>query len=231
MADPKVAVMSLWRNDSERFIKNRMSALLHKTYPNRRYIWVYGDCNDDTDDFLETGVGLAATRGIEVELIRHDTGIPGESKRVVDDSRLRRLSQTANAGLAAVREDDDYLMIHESDLITPADVIERFVANANEGRCPIAGWPILKVGGQTLFYDTWAYQDMSGRYFTNYEVAPSAPFQLRKFGSVAMFPAADAREIRMTDGAFREICEKLEGRGHSLWCDPTIIVEQPTELW
>lgn len=232
MGSPKVAVMSLWRNDEHRSILDRMNHLTKKSYPNRRYIWVYGDCTDDTQSFLRLYADLAKLeQGIEVQLVQHDTGIQGESKRVVDANRLTRLSQTANAGLAAVRDDDDFLMIHESDLLTPPDLIERFLDNAAQGRCPVAGWPVLNVSGRTLFYDTWAYQDMHGRYFTNAEQRPDRPFQLLKFGSVAMMHGEDARAIRMTDGAFREICEKLVERGRSLWCDPTVTVEQPVSLW
>lgn len=229
---PRVAIMSLWRNDVDRQITVRMERLIDKTYRNRRYIWVYGDCDDSTGEILTAAAAeMGRIAGIDIEVVRHDTGISGNTTRCVDISRLLRLSLTANAGFRRLRHDDDYLLIHESDLVTPPDLIERFLTNAANGCCPISGWPTLCVNGNTLFYDTWAYSDMSGRYFSNLEPHPTAVFALRSFGSVAMIHGEDARAITLESEAFREICGKIRANGRTLWCDPSISVVQPTELW
>jgi glycosyltransferase involved in cell wall biosynthesis len=225
---PRVAMLSLWRNDSRRNLLARCDHLTAKSYPNLRHIWVVGDSTDKTEAFLRGYADLFAFDR-DITIIRHDTGITAEDER----ERLRRLSLTANAGLDAVRADDDYLLIHESDILSPVDVVERLL---DTGLCPIAAWPTLAVNNDKLLYDVWALRK-DGVRFGNHPpyhacYTPDAPFAVDSCGTVWLLHAADIRAgARMTTFAAVELCAQLRAMGRTIWVDPTLEVVQPYDLW
>lgn len=135
---PPVVICSLWRNDCHRRLVDRVAHLLAKAlaYPSLRYIWVVGDSRDDTARAL---ADLA--RDYRVTIIDiGDTGIEGDDH----PSRLRRLGETANEWWHWC-ENAEYVMVHESDIVSPPNVVNQLVAHAGRGRCPIAGWPVLEL--------------------------------------------------------------------------------------
>lgn len=237
---PQVVMLSLWRNDSSRNFTDRVSHLLSKSYPRLRWVWVVGDSRDLTETLLrDVAKGHNGHRSIKV--IRADTGIEGDEP----EARLRRLSLTANAGLEAIRPEDDYVLIHESDLISPVDLVERFLES---GKSPIAGWPVLS----DVFYDIWAYRGTDGVKFTGlppYHEAykPDAVFEVASVGSCWMFRAEDALPsassgqapsapfgsggVRCEKWGAVELCRKLKRLGRRIWVDPTIRIEQPMGLF
>lgn len=213
-----VVIMSLWKNDQRRNLTGRIEHLLSKTYPALRWVWVVGDSQDDTERILME----AALIHSNIEVVRWDTGITAEDS----NSRVLRLSQTANAGLDCVRRDDDYWIIHESDLISPPDLVERFLAT---GKCPIAGWVTLGPGG--VFYDTWAYR-RNGAMLSNSTPRPAELFELDSVGSVWMMHAEDVRAgMRCERKAVLDLCRQMKAAGRRFWCDPGIDIIQPKELW
>jgi len=135
-----------------------------------------------------------------------------------------------------VGRSDDFVVIHESDILSPYDVVERFVAHAKAGRCPIAGWPTLTFpSGYTQFYDIWGYRK-AGRLFHNdppYHSCynPTEPFEVDSVGTVWMLPAEDIRRgVRCYQNGAVELCQKLRANGRRIWVDPTLVVEQPYDL-
>lgn len=230
MTQPRVLLCSMWREDAWKSIGNRVRHLLAKaeTYANVRFLWVVGDSRDETAAVLrELTAGNAAVTIIEME-----TGIAGEDT----ESRLRRLSLTANVYLKNVLPSDDLVVIHESDLLTPPDLVNRFVADAERGICPVAAWPIINlVEGVVWCYDVWALRK-DGARFTNgppYHQAYQADrvFSVDSFGSVFMFHAEDAPHVHMDKRAVLDLCWHLRERGRTLWVDPEIVAEQPLELF
>ena len=229
---PRVALCSWWRNDSARNLQQRAWRLLSKSYPAARWLWLVGDSSDDTyARLLEVAGEIRPYRS--VELLQIDTGICGEDPA----TRRRRLGATVNLVLERVREEDEYLLLHESDLVSPPDLVERFVEHAQSGRCPIAGWPILEINDhQVVFYDIWAYRS-GGKMFSNLPpfsacYRPDAPFQVDSVGSVWMFDAADARRgARFGAEACLTMCAQLQELGRTFWVDPTLVVVQPRDLW
>lgn len=222
---PQVVMLSLWRNDSSRDFLDRVSHLLSKSYPRLRWVWVVGDSRDLTETLLrDVAKGHNGHRSIEV--VRADTGIEGDEP----EARLRRLSLTASAGLDAVKPEDDYVLIHESDLISPVDLVERFLET---GKSPIAGWPVLA----DVFYDIWAYRGKDGVKFRNLppyheSYKPDAIFEVASVGSCWMFRAEDALAgVRCEKWAAVELCQKLKRLGRRIWVDPTIRIEQPMGLY
>lgn len=219
----------MWRTDAARRLPDRVEHLLAKLedYPNLRYVWAVGDSADDSEQALRD-----LSTGYPVTVIRRDTGIKGDGP----GPRLRRLSLTGNVYFEAVQPTDDYLLIHESDIISPPDLVNRMVGVAQEGYCPLAGWPVLELApGKWVFYDIFCYRRV-GRRFRNeppYHACyrHDRPFEVDSFGTVFLMAATDAPRIRMETQAVLDICEQLRGMGRTLWVDPRIVVEQPHELW
>jgi len=225
-----VVMLSLWRNDADRTIENRLLHLLAKKAT--AYIWVTGDNEDDTEQILNA----AARRQKNVVIVRHDTQI----NSLVPEDRLLCLSQTAQAGLACFVENypqADYLLIHESDLISPPDRINRMVAlSQEENGAAVAGWVTLQLGYEKVFYDTWAYRK-DGVKFTNrapyhFCYDETGPFRVDSAGSCMLFPAFPFREgLYLERGGMVEICQKMQAAGVPIWVDPKLEIIQPTELW
>jgi hypothetical protein len=223
---PRVVMISLWRDDELRRLYERTQHLLSKSYANLRWMWLVGDSSDATESMLRN---IAWQSGRDAEIVRADTGIVGEDPT----TRVRRLSVTVNAGFERVRESDEYVLIHESDLISPTDLVERFLET---GKCPIAGWPVLPLDTASLFYDTWAYR-RNGVRFTNDAphhacYRPDECFEVDSVGSVWMMHAEDLRAgVRAERLACVELCEKLRARGRRIWVDPRVQIIQSIDLW
>jgi hypothetical protein len=230
---PRVAMISLWRNDTEKFLDERIQHLLTKSYPNLHWIWLVGDCKDDTLAQLRGHAAVLMSKyrrcmSRSITIINSDTGIP-------DDRRLERLSVSASVALDFVRADDDYVVFHESDLVSPVDIVERLIAS---DKCPVGAWPVIQLNEkERVFYDIWAYRDLKGRLFSDKppyceDYTPDKPFEVSSVGSVWMFHAEDAvAGLRMYYRACLELCEQLRAKGRHIWVDPRIEVEQPTKLW
>lgn len=229
MTLPRVVMCSMWRSDANRQLPDRVEHLLAKaeTYPMLRWYWVVGDSDDDTLDAL-----IDLSIGYDVAFAQFDTGIKGDDAV----SRLRRLSLTANHYLQIDHAVAEFVLVHESDLLSPSDIVNRFVAHAEQGRCPIAAWPTLEIQpGRRFFYDCWAYRK-DGVRFSNRApyhkcYRPDAPFAVDSFGSVFMFSTEDSPFLHMENRAVLDLCDGLRARGRTLWVDPTIEVIQPHALW
>lgn len=229
---PKVAMLSLWRNDAARDLAARAQHLLSKTYPALRWIWVVGDSDEDDTYQQLLAVVNAVRPWRHVDLLRHATGIAGDEP----PARRRRLSASANLGLTLLSAADDFFLMHESDLRSPLNLVEVFLGHVAAGRCPIAGWPILPIGhNQAVFYDIWAYRK-DGQMFTNTPpfspcYRPDAPFAVDSFGSCWLAAAADTREVRFGEQAVLDACAQLRAAGRQLWVDPQLTIIQPAALW
>src|SRR3990167_3039233 len=127
---PAVTMISIWRNDADRQLETRAHHLLSKHYPSLRFMWVVGDSDSMTRDMLWDIYDERRT------IIDYDTGIVGDDS----NPRLWRMGQTFNAGLNALWPSDDVVVAHESDLISPVDVVERLLAIPGD---VAAGWPVL----------------------------------------------------------------------------------------
>lgn len=226
---PRVVLCSMWRDDCARRLVDRVEHLLAKSesYPALRWVWVVGDSRDDTENALRD-----LSVGYDVTVIHHDTGIVGDESV----SRLRRLSQTGNVYWRQVQLSDDFVLVHESDIASPSNIVNRMVARAEQYICPIAAWPMLEISpGIWVLYDVWALR-ANGQRFRH--TAPyhavyrsDAPFMVDSFGTCFMLYAEDAGYLHMDSMAVLDICKQLRLRGHNLWVDPTLEVVQPYDLW
>ena len=225
---PNVTMLSFWRNDVGRNLTARAVHLLDKTYPELEYLWVVGDSTDSTYEALE-GVCASHPNGDAVDIL--DCGLTP----MLEDfpsPRLRAFSRAAQFGLSKLYRDIDEVVIHESDIESPPDIIERLLAVDVD---VVGAWPVL--GERHVFYDIWAYRGLDGNYFTNHwpyhhSYREDRPFRVESVGTVWCFPAEAVRRglTCYTLGAV-ELCRGLREQGYRIWCDPRLTVVQPRALW
>lgn len=225
-----VTIMSLWRNDASRQLESRAAHLLSKvSVHGLNWLWVVGDSTDDTEKLLRDIAKQARKdSGKDIRIIvANNPDVVGEDT----DTRRIRSSRTATAGFARIPQNADFLLLHESDLVSPPDVIDRLLG-AGQGR-PCAGWPIITLPGAAgpQFYDTWAYCDTRGLYFTAQQTRPSAPFRVNGFGSVWIAPASLVRGHEMRTLAIRDLCGQWRAEEVPMFCDPNTEIVQPVGLW
>jgi len=230
MRAPQVAMLSLWRNDNNRYLDVRVAHLLSKTYEHLRWVWVVGDSTDGTEQALRMMLAhrypWSARR---VTLVRHDTGIEGDDP----ENRLRRLSETANAWWPWVLPSDTHCLLHESDIVSPVDVVQRLLET---DKCPVAAWPTLGPEPGAIFYDTWAYRQ-NGEMFNNHPpyhacYRPHELFEVESAGTVLLFHADDIRAgVRCERYGVIDLCRGFRQRGRSIWVEPRLRVVQPWETF
>lgn len=228
---PRVAMISMWMNDASRRLNDRADMILNKSYSNLHWIWLVGDSTDGTAQLLQQRVAERwADRADRVKLLQFETGLTVSN----GEERLKRISATMNVGFDCITREDDYVIVHESDLESPTDLVERMLAT---GKCPLAGWVTLQVNPvENVFYDTWAFR-CNGKLFSdkppycdNYK--PDEPFTVDSIGSVWLIHAQDVLDgVRMDARACYEYTTKLRTRGRTLWVDPTLRIVQPADLW
>jgi hypothetical protein len=216
-----IVLTSLWRNDAGKDLKFRANHLLSKTSSNGRirWLWVVGDSDDDT----ETALRDIAYESPHVTVLNVDTNVD-----VTDlDSRRLRFASAANYMFERISGNDSYACLHESDLVSPDNVVDLLLANPS----PVAGWPVIRLHGEAQFYDIWAYRDMKGRTFKPSVKRPNRLLEVSSFGSVWLAPAELVKGRVMGEGAVVDLCTQWRDEGVRLWCDPSIIIVQPVDLW
>lgn len=228
--------LSMWYADAGKHLADRAYHLFAKQGIDR---WLFGvrPAPDCTPLFLAR---MAAAAGAACDVLVEDWEQQGE--------RLARLSLAGSVLLeAAISMPCDAILWHESDLFTPPGVVSRLAA---VGGSAVGGWPVLAGGPSPgglptrhamalespVFYDTWGYRK-DGVRFTNTAphhdcVDPSRPFQLDSVGSVVLLDAEYIRRgARMNGNGLVGLCDGIRSLGGTVWCDPTVPVIQPLELW
>jgi hypothetical protein len=234
----KTLLLSMFYADAGKHLADRASHLFAKQGVTR---WIFSvrPHNDMTDYFLASMAEHAGKSEGEVLIYREGGEQP--------EDRLERLSLAGDRLLSCV-EDEDYVLWHESDLFTLPDVAERLAA---VGSGVAGGWPVLshdqahpELGVKTpkrmlidppIFYDTWGYRS-GGTRFSNYEpfheCYQPGQFQLDSVGSVMLVQAEYIRRgARMNGNGCVGLCESVRNMGGQVWCDTTVPVVQPAELW
>jgi hypothetical protein len=223
----KTVIMSLWRNDGDRNLLRRAQHLIDKTttHGTISWLWAVGDCTDRTELRLRN---LAVDESIynTIRVMNVDTNIIGE------DTPARRIRSSRSATAMFAHPDvksADFVLLHESDLISPTDVIDRLML-AGKGE-PCAGWPIINLGKSSQFYDIWAYAHANGKPFDLRERRPAKPIPVSSFGSVWLAPASIVCGRVLHENAIRDLCKQWKNENIPMWCDATTEIVQPVELW
>lgn len=225
-----IVIMSLWRNDEHRQIHARVDHLLSKGSLRGEvsWLWMVGDSTDNTYEIL--------TRKVH-ECGLHDRVAIGDmtTTPVGEDSATRRVrgSITASVMFSAIDPDADYVVLHESDLVSEPHVVDQLLrSSATVDYSPMAGWPTIEITpGHPQFYDVWAYRDLRGRQFSPRTNLRGRITEVGSFGSVWLAPAAMVIDRIIEKLAIAELCQQWRNEGHHLFVDPNIAIEQPTDLW
>lgn len=215
-----VVMMSLWRNDEHRCLADRVSHLLSKRSLGNhvRWLWVVGDSDDRTEELLRDAALKA-----DVTVLRYDSGIHGQDA----ETWRRRGAWTATQMFSHVLKSDDIACLHESDLVSPVDVLDLLLCDP----LPVAGWPTIDLCGAPQFYDTWAFRHISGRHFSADAIPPAQTFRVGSFGSCWAAQAALVRNRVLGPEAVVDLCRQWRSEGVELWVDPRILIQQPVQLW
>ena len=228
----------MWYGDAGKHLAERAIHLYRKPAVNR---WLFSvrPGRDATGEFLDSLADRFCPGG-DVVLYAEPDEQP--------EARIERLSLAGDRLLDMVDEAADYVLWHESDLFTPADLVVRLACLK---AAAAGGWPLLShcverpdLGikapqrltlEQPIFYDTWGYRAASTR-FANlppyHEVYRPEPFRLDSVGSVVLIEAEYIRRgARMNGGGLVGLCDAIRSMGGEVWCDPRVPVVQPMELW
>ena len=242
-----ITIMSLWRNDADRDLEVRVEHLLSKSSSRGLaicWLWITGDNDDDTEARLRRLVRMRnhpERDQLNVRIVRHDTDIVG----IDAETRRCRGRVTASAMFRHLEfGGDDCAILHESDLVTPADIVDELIdthraCEALTGEpTVVAGWPMIEIApGHPQFYDIWAYRDLCGVQFSPKRPFAQGwnrnlqPFEVGSLGSVWLTPTALLYDRTIEAHAVLELCEQWRVEGVRLWADPRIKVIQPIELW
>jgi hypothetical protein len=235
--------ISMWYQDAGKHLADRALHLFKKVAVDR-WMFTVRPGRDMTQHMLSS---MAEHCDVECEILV-------EPEEQLED-RLPRLSAAGDAILDYVRDTDDHVLWHESDLFTLPDVAVA-LGNAEclnaEAIGAIGGWPWLShcpdhpsLGIRTpkrmtldppFFYDTWGYRKDGVRFGNkppHHECCRmDAPFRLDSVGSVVLIDADYIRRgARMNGNGLVGLCESIRSLGGEVWCAPKVPVVQPLELW
>jgi len=223
---PIITVVSLWRNDAGRGLRERARHLLVKESSTHdvEFLWGVGDSVDGTrSQLLKIHANHHATR--QLTIVNVDTDIVGEDVH----SRRIRLSAAATTLFSLIPPHSDFTVLHESDLRSSRNILGLLAPFKG---WPTAAWPTINLTGDPQFYDIWAYRHLDdGRNFTPNERRPNHHFEVSSFGSVWVAPSNLVRGRVMKHHAVVELCSQWRDEGVKLYCDPSVEVIQPVDLW
>ena len=228
--------LATWMADSGRHMVRRMTHLLGKEDVDK-WVWIVRPTNDNTVNMLR----MYEQQHPDRVCVLLEDWHPNED-------RIVGLSCLGDHGInKALQMGAERLLIHESDLLTPINVVS--LLRETRAAC-VGGWPILAGGKlppfllltpdatlleEPIFYDTWGYRAGGVRFKNSapyHEVYQPRPFRLDSVGSVALIDCEYLRGgARFFPGAFVTLCESIRGLGGEVWCDPRVPVVQPVELW
>lgn len=236
----KILGLSLWYADAGKHLAERAENLLGKVGVDR-WIWSVRPSNDPTADLLRF---MAGTVSKPVEIVSE----PHEQPR----ERIERLSKAGDMLLDLVK-DEDWVVWHESDLLTyPTVATDLLRAAESSGADVVGGWPVLshddrhptlKIRGTpvqmklpcSIMYDTLAYR-MNGQKFTNNppyhpDIKPGWN-RMDSVGSVMLVRGDYIRRGARMDGyGVMRLCDNVRRLGGWVTYDESVPVVQPVEHW
>lgn len=235
--DHKYVVMSMF-NDATSYLDryfrqvDSLRSLVDTAGDTLRCIWAEGDSSDDSYGYLLE----RAPSGLEYELLEVSHGNT-VYKSIESPDRFAQLSRIWNLMLAQLREDDDTIILVESDLIWSPFDIAWLIQTSLTCNAIAAGWVFLRDRGE-WFYDTWAYRKDGKRfthvppYFHPYDDR-SAPIdrgvvEIDSAGSCLVFPAEIGRKVSVpAENELVGFCDRAREYGYSVLLDTRATIRHP----
>lgn len=220
-----LVITSQWRNagDSVDARVDHLFAKQSEFFDNIEYLWVVGDCEDDT---LRRLLYRSRLGKRSVTIIDTTTGVMGEDLV----ARRARLSRSGNEMFGSIPARASHVLLHESDLQTSVNVADELYRT--NSHCVVGGWPTIELRrGVPQFYDIYAYRHLDGRNFTPDEPRRIKPLLVRSLGSVFLAPANLILGRVMDETCIVSVCEQWYREGVPMIVNPLVSVIQPVELW
>ncbi len=228
----RVCIMSLWRNDAYRSLESRVQHLSekarHTTAHEVSYLWCVGDSSDTTYQSLLPYTLTHAPQ--QVRIVQSESGVgPGEDT----PTRRRRFASNANDMFATIPDAVDYVLLHESDIQSPPDLVDRLFHHLSElrERSAVAAWPVMELDGVDVFYDIWAFRRLNGLHFKQSAKSRHPRMEVSSFGTVWMAPTHLVRNRTISEDCVVDLCAQWRREGVKLWTAADVVVRQPTALW
>jgi len=152
-----------------------------------------------------------------------------------DGARIRSLSKLGHTVIELARENCEYILFVESDLIIRDNLVSTLLQGIED--FPTCGMiaPIVLSHNTQTFYDTWAFCNIDE---TRWSASPPYSDALQKFGRyVPMNSIGSCALIRTEavkaganfyEGAFVEFSKKIREVGYSVCVDKECIIEHPS---
>ena len=240
-----VVLFSMFMKEDPGTLQRKIGHLFSKAEHSEhdiRFLWVVGKVEgDDTTSMVISTIDThrkKTKKSYPVEVVTASSPVSWNTELLRE--RLVRLSDHVRPGLECLKKEDDYLIIHESDLKSQDDIIDNLVSLSLERDGAItAGWPVIKFRYHTeMFYDTWGYKK-DGKNFSNDLSRPYPGYdgkvvELDSVGSVwcsPIYPFINSRSAwPYTNGAV-EMCQGLKDMGLRIFADPGLVIRQPVQSW
>lgn len=200
-----------------------------------KVVCIYTYSEDDTLKKLEQ----EKNKGIfDVEIIEHGSNY-GAVKSIVNQERLRELSSCGNVALESAKDDCDYIMFCESDLII-YDIFllsKLFLAFDKIDNLGIIA-PLIFLDTNYLWqYDSFIFRSDNGSQWKNnypfsYDFNKYPQFvPMSSVGSCTLIKADLIRSgVSFKDNAYLNLCKEIREKNHKVYCDKRSFVYHPSFL-
>jgi hypothetical protein len=202
-----------------------------------RYYLLEGDSKDNTREVLDKyATWLGSDR---VNIIHHSVG-GSPPASVATAERFAALSEVGNACLRPARDaGHTHIYWMESDLIPQPGLLSKLLdsqlaLDTNDKVMAISPVAVIEPQGHRLFYDTWAFEGISGEKWSNFDLEalkryPSRYRPMRAIGSAALLngKALLQNKIDFGTGCFPALCASGRAMGYNIYCDLNLEVKHP----
>lgn len=217
----KVAVCSLFRNnraDVARTFNER--ALWNYDRDKIVHICIEGDSTDNTYEELQK------VTGFQTILRKIDQGTPHYGSYAIPE-RLAALGALWNVGLdIALAEGADYLLMLDSDITTPPNMLSRLIEHKKDLVSPMFFFD------QSVFWrDTWGYHadgvDFLNRFPYHKRYNGRGLFEVDCIGVPFMTRAVAESGARYGPHEVRTFCAEAKSKRFKIWVDPGMAIYHP----
>jgi GT2 family glycosyltransferase len=150
----------------------------------------------------------------------------------ISDDRFKSLSKIANTLLTKIKDECEYILWIESDLIFDENLFKNLYNGIIETKSAIiAPIPIITIREQQRLYDIWAFRNINGinlsRHY-DFSESKSKYVELSSVGTCAIINAEYVRKgCDFGEGCFPELCRQIREIGGKILVDTTTYVEHP----
>jgi hypothetical protein len=231
MVKSTIAVCSMFRDSQTWFniqtnqVYRLFASLLDQTYgfENLKCYFLEGDSLDNTNEVLQS----LSKKYNNIKLFNKEATF----NSVASTTNKNRIKSMSNLGSYLINQvEEDLIFWVESDLIIKPDIIQRLydrMVKIPENISAVVSAPCY-YGKDGQFYDTWAYRNLDGsNWRPDTNMRDSGMVKMQSVGSCALIRRAKNLAVNFGDGAFVELCDRVNEAGGVVFADCNQYVEHP----